>query len=217
MNANNGYKYTRLKDFSYLKGEDTTQRSLGMCLSDSLDRTFQYGGEVGSNSGPQNAQCQSFMADKCANKWDGFCEYYYKQCGKDGPSRYQGPNTVWRPGVDKFGLNQPISLGETLLKNTAERKYCEMKNCKSTMVPLNPMDPYSPKVKLYTSYEGCTPVCKVDSKTIDSDPVMDRLLRNPNVGAGTLINICNTAKNENIDLGDTKIGRVCKRYHELNR
>jgi len=212
----NGYNYARIKTFSNLGNQDTEVNSLEMCINDTMDRRFQLGGTVGVNSGPQNAQCQSYMADRCAKKWDGYCEYYYQNYGPNGPPQYQWPNTVWRPWEETLGMNQNISLGETLLKNTAERKYCELKQCKPVYTPLNPMDPFSPKVPIYQTYAGCVPECKVNPSTIDEDPVMNRLIANPRAGASTLINICNTSRNQGISLGSTKIGKLCEQY-EINK
>lgn len=214
------YKYATISKFSGdIRDENPEHRALAMCLSDTLDRKFKYGGTVGANSGPYDPQCQSFMAQRCAEKWDGFCEYYYQQYGPNGPSmnRNAWPSPVWRPWEEKYGLNLNLTLGEQLLRDTAERKYCKMTNCSTTTQPLDPTNPNSVKVTSYTDYTGCTPVCTVNPATIDSDPVMNRILANPTAAAGTVINICNTSRNQNINLRGTRLGEVCDRYHELRK
>jgi hypothetical protein len=210
------YKYASIKNFSNINPQNNNpeQRALGMCLADTYDRKFQYGGTVGANSGPRNEQCQNFMAQRCANKWDGFCEYYYQQYGPNatGIMQTNWPNPVWRPWEEKYGLNPRMSLGDQLLKNTAERRYCKLQNCPPTVRSLDPTDPNSVKVTSYDTYVGCVPVCTVNPSTIDADPVMNRVLENPTVAAGTLINICNTSHNQGINLNGTRLGEVCKRY-----
>ena len=213
------YKYANIRNFSNIQDQNPEHRALAMCLSDTLDRKFKYGGEVGANSGPRNQQCQSFMAQRCADKWDGFCEYYYQQYGPNGTAmnRTAWPSPVWRPWEEKYGLNLQLSLGDQLLRDAAERKFCKLINCNATVQPLDPMDPNSVRVTTYSDYTGCVPVCTVNPKTIDDDPVMNRILDNPTVAAGTVINICNTSKNQGINLSGTKIGAVCDRYHQLTK
>lgn len=78
------------------------------------------------------------------------------------------------------------------------------------------MNPNSPKITYYTNPinedSGCVPVCRVDPTQIDNDPVMNRMLANPLAAAPVMINICNTAKREGINLNGTKLGKVCQRY-----
>ena len=208
--------YVRIKNFGFTSATPETtnpdHKALGMCLSDTLDRKFKYGSAVGANSGPRSMQCQNYMAQRCADKWDGFCEYYYQQYGPNGSTPLipgAWPNSVWRPWEEAYGLNFQMSLGDQMLKNAAERKYCKLQNCTPTVSPLDPTDPNSVKVATYADYTGCVPVCKVDPQTIDKDPIMNRVLQNPTIAAGTLVNICNTSKREGINLTGTKIGQLC--------
>jgi hypothetical protein len=206
-------QYSSLKQFSNINPD--LNRPIGLCISDTLDRKFQYGGTMGSNSGPMNPTCQAYMAERCAKKWDGFCEYYYKQYGPNGqkwPVQQTWPNTVWRPWEAQYGISQNLTMGDQLLRNTAERKYCTLSGCRPVVKPLDPTDPNSPMVTTYDSYEGCIPTCKVNPSEIDNDPVMNRMLANPDIAPATLINICNTCKNKNIDLRGTKIGTLCSNY-----
>ena len=89
-------------------------------------------------------------------------------------------------------------------------------NCTPKCEPFDPTNPNSPTVTYYGEADGadvdCIPVCNVNPAIIDNDPVMDRMLENTDAAAGTIINICNTARNNDTDLSGTKIGAVCDRY-----
>lgn len=176
---------------------------LQMCMMESADRSFEFGGAIGKMTGPNSDKCQQYMAERCAKQWDGFCEYFYRSHDQIAL------NPIARPWENTYGFDVPMTTGENLLRNTAEVKYCEFPICEPRVEPFNPI---GLTTHTLTYKNHCTPICSVDPKTIDSDVVMDRLLQDPVVGAGTLVNICNTSKNYNIDLSGTKIGTFCQNY-----
>ena len=185
---------------------------LSMCLVETMDRKLQFGGEMGRMSGPRSEQCQSFLSQRCAKQWDGFCEYVYNQYGENGswPNNKPTFNPLYSNWERNQGLAQPYPIGEHLVHNTAKEKYCTYTDCQVSQEPFSPFVANSPLIKKYKG--RCIPVCKVDPKTIDQDPVMERVLANPMANAGLLINICNTSKREKIDLSNTKIGSLCEKY-----
>jgi hypothetical protein len=190
---------------------------IAMCLSQGLDRKFSYGGAAGNLTGPQSAQCQNMFADRCAKEWDGFCEYYYQEYGKNGKNGNNRiwPNVVSRQWEAKYNIPSYATLGDHLLRNTAERKYCTYVNCSPQMAPFNPLDPNSPFISTNKTIgvSGCVPLCSnINPKTIDSDPVMNRMLENPEPVLPTLVNICNTARQQKINLKGTKLGNVCENF-----
>lgn len=195
-----------------------TNHPLTMCLATTMDRRFQNGSAPGQNSGPRSMQCQTYMAQRCADKWDGFCEYFYKEHGSEGqwPDNQKWPIYNARQWEVDAGLAQSLTTGEQLLRNTAERKYCTYTNCTPVCEPFDPTNPNSPTITYYVGPDGsqasCKPICNVNPSLIDNDPVMDRMLANPEVAAGTLINICNTAHNTRTNLNGTKLGKVCDNY-----
>lgn len=211
--------YANYTDF----GAHTRQRDAGanhpltMCLTDSMDVSFQNG-SVGHLFGARSRNCQLYMSERCANDWDGFCEYYYRERGTGDrwPDGHTYPNTVHaRPWECAYGLNFPLTTGEHLLRNAAERRFCDMANCQKQCELFNPMDPNSPTISYFTNNElgeTCIPVCRVNPTDIDADTVMQRALENPKATASTLINICNTSKREGTDLSGTNIGAFCERY-----
>lgn len=185
---------------------------LTYCLADTMDSNFQHG----SNSvlyGPRSEKCQTFMAQRCAQNWDGFCEYFYRQHSNENT----WPNSRAWPDMNQptqLAQTSQLSLGEQLLKNTVETKYCTYPTCQPTQVPFNELDPHSPKIIYYKDQFGgsCIPVCSVNPLNIDQDVVMNLALDNPRATGNTLINICNTARREGTNLSGTRLGIVCDNY-----
>jgi hypothetical protein len=201
---------------------------LRYCMQTSMDTSFNNGSIGGSFiGGPRSSNVQNYMAERCSKKFDGFCEYFYKQNQLGGTWEHNRlwPNTVNKtsnpqgsstPQFDTF--NQTI--GDFFLGNTAERKYCTYLNCVPIYQPFDPTNPNSPSIVQYKDPTGqsqnCFPICRVDPKTQDlnNDPVMNRILDKPETAAPTIINICNTAKREGTDLSGTRIGAVCNNYFQ---
>jgi hypothetical protein len=190
-------------------GSSDPNQPLTMCLQDTMDVKFHNGG-IGNLYGPRSQRCQLYMSERCAKKWDGFCEYFYRshQSPSQWPDNQQWPNTVspWSYGV-------ALSTGDQLLQNAAERKYCKYVNCAPKSELFNPTNPAGPSITYYESStnDPCIPVCRVNPSSVDEDPVMERLLENPRAGGPVLINICNTAKREGTNLKGTKLGRMCSK------
>jgi len=192
---------------------------LTYCLVDTMDRNFQHA-PVGNLYGPRSQKCQQYMAERCAEKWDGFCEYYYVANNpmSGWPNNQAWPNTVM-PRAWVGDLGSPLSTGEQLLQNTAEIKYCTYENCIPRHEIFDPMNPNSPTLTYYNDPNGygmnCIPICnKLNVSELDTDPVMQRMLANPKAAAPTLVNICNTAEREGINLSGTQLGGFCQRYKE---
>ena len=177
-----------------------TDNPLTYCLVDSMDKNFLHGSN-GIRYRPESKECQLYMSEKCANEWDGFCEYSYQT------------NTQKRPPsiVTKLSSIHPcgtvLSVADNLLASTAERKYCTYEDCKQTQSNFDPMNPNGVKLNFYADENGnmqtCTPVCRVNIETINEDPVMQRLVENPDAAPALLHNICKTAQKENVDLSST--------------
>lgn len=190
-----------------------TNNPLTYCMTYSLDRKFQHGGAIGNLTGPGSAKCQNYMGERCAQNWDGFCEYFYEENGRNAkwPNNRRWPIYNARQIDVDVGSPAFLNAGDQLLKQTAERKYCTFQNCAKICEPFDPTDPNSPKITYYTdsNYAStCTPVCKVDPTTIDADPVMNRMLANPRAAASTLVQLCTNGQN----LKGTKLGGMCDLY-----
>ena len=212
------YSYASISRFGQPSGSPNLNDPLTYCLTDSMDKNFQHG-VIGVTSGPRSKRCQSYMAERCATNWDGFCEYFYQEHrnpSKQWPNNRSWPDTL----VPKFwtGQTSSLTIGDQLLKNSAETKYCTYPSCYPRTELFNPLDPNSPRITYWVPRDdsggGCIPVCRVDPTTVDDDVLMDKMLSNPVASKDTIINICNTARREGVDLSGTKIGGVCKRYFE---
>jgi hypothetical protein len=194
-----------------------TNDPLTYCLVDTMDKSFQHG-SIGHLFGPRSQKCQAYMSERCANNWDGFCEYSYKtntpQSGA-WPNAQIWPDTQQPKAWNTALAGTALSTGEQLLANTAMRKYCTFNNCPPPRCePFDPTNPDSPNISYYDNSYNCIPTCTVDPSIIDNDPVMDRMISNPKAASTTLINICNTARRTGAALGGTKIGNFCNRYFQ---
>jgi hypothetical protein len=188
-------------------------------MVDTADKNYQHG----SNSvdfGPRSQKCQLYMAERCAKKWDGFCEFFYREHNNTSFQRNQPyPNcNINQSYLGSYGLNPQLTTGQQLLSNTAQLKYCDFANCQAKYEPFDPMNPNSPMISYYVDGalgENCIPICnKINVAELDNDPVLNRLIADPMAGGATLINMCNTAQREGIDLNNTKLGVVCRNYHQ---
>jgi hypothetical protein len=122
------------------------------------------------------------------------------------------PNTLQSRDWEPCGLKTSLSTGQQLLENVGEKKYCKYVNCQPKKELFNPLDPNSPYITMWNEPSGfgdnCIPVCGIeDPSTIDQDPVMNRMLANPEVAPSTLIKIC---QGDTSYLNGTKIGRFCQ-------
>lgn len=123
---------------------------------------------LGQNSTP----CQIYMATRCAQKWDGVCEYL-----ASGEANNVSRNaSIVTTQTNASGLTP----GDILLVNTAQKKYLAAMlgpNCSLRTEQFDPINPSSPFISRYVG--ECYPIYAVDSQTIDQDPVMNRILDKP--------------------------------------
>lgn len=177
---------------------------LSYCLNDNIDQKFLHGTNP-SITGQDSKPCQAFLADYCADKWDGFCEIASKNNNISFPDNISG-STKGHLGM---------TSGDILIKNTASRKYMVgMGNCIQKFEPFDPTVADSPMISYWIPNEGnytgnCTPIYAVDPITIDNDIVMNKILAKPSIAIDILINIYNTMLNNNSinQLRDTKLGK----------
>lgn len=177
-----------------------------------MDKAFQHSPN-GEQYGPSSRPCQLYMAERCAKNWDGFCEYSYVYNGASGewPNNQSRPNTMQPPAW--AALQPNTSAGDQLLANAAERRFCEYPSCVKRCEPFDPLNPNSARITWFENPVGgsCVPVCRVDPGSVDSDPIMRRLVQRPGVAPGLLLNICNTAEREGVSLAGTDLGNLCSR------
>ena len=177
---------------------------LTYCLGNDMDQRFLHGGHA-DTYGQSSKNCQLFMSQYCAKKWDAFCEIASKNPSKLYPNQLQNCN-------NSCGLaDRKLTAGETLIYNTAATKYLiKMHNGEKKWQPFDPTVPSSPMI-CYWERTNCgqkVPEYAVDPSKIDDDIVMNKILANPVIALDILINIYNTMKRYKTlsKLQNTKLG-----------
>lgn len=220
MNCN----YSTIGDFGPGAGLAPQNDPLTYCVLTGVESEFQHllgGGLLGPNSG----QCQKFMAQYCATKgWDGICEYKSNDANTRYPnmvSSCNGPNgSCMGPGI-----GNAMTSGQMLIRNTAAEKYIVAMsgNCRRVYEPFDPTVADSPLLSSWVpdgkscmgsghcnnSPNACVPIYDVDAKTIDMDPVMNKILMQPWIAQDILGNIFQNRKRTGrlAELANTKLGR----------
>lgn len=179
---------------------------LTYCMGQNMDQCFLHGGNAriyGQHSKP----CQQYLSQYCADKWDGFCEFASQNISVMYPDQFSDSTNA---GV--VGCNGGTA-GDALIFNTAARKYLsKMNGAHKKWEPFDPTVATSPMVSYWVSdYASSTqgiPEYSVNSKEIDNDPVMNKILAKPVIAMNILINIYNTMKRYNTisSLKGTRLG-----------
>lgn len=178
---------------------------LSYCAVSSADSNFTH--TLGQTFGPESSQCQQFMSLYCANDWDDICE------SKSYDSKRGLPNMNPMNSVEMCVNDQELTQGEILIANTASEKYLSMMsgNCQAQYEPFDPTVASSPLIRklrpvpddctsrngqmsLRSSSNKCIPIYEVDPKTIDNDPVMNKIIAKPAIWINGLLNIYRNAK-----------------------
>lgn len=219
--------YRELQDFAPNIDNDYSRDPVYYCTTEYLDSQFLHGAQ-GRTFGKYNKHCSEFLAARCAANWDHICE----KMSNDQETRF--PNTASPLGAPYSGFQDYASLeltyGEQLLRDTAFKKYkVKSFDCNLKCELFDPTVPNSPLVCYETrtadtygsnpsnihlgDVEGgvCSSTYKItpeQSKVLDSDPVMNRLLARPQLAMDLLEEIYRTMKAEGslILLRNTKLG-----------
>lgn len=190
-------KYRNISDTRY---KNPDRSPLSYCIRSDLDNEFSHGAISESICSPYGRNCQSYMSDYCAAKWDGICE----NLSKDRNINY--PNSI-----DINNSSSNLTAGEILISNTASRKYLKSvgNSCELKSEPFDPTVASSPLIHYWVG--DCEPEYRVDPKTIDSDPVMNKILDNPRIAWTLLVNIYRNCKRRR-DINSLRGTRLYKFY-----
>ena len=192
--------YASIVNFGQSVEKSKLVNPLSYCMTSDLDNNFVH--TAGQINGPYSKACQMFMSDYCSKEWNGICEVASRNTNN------QYPNTAMPWYCDKkgqgaclgVGIGSQFTQGDNLIRNTAAKKYLSnmSSNCCMKYEPFDAQVPSSPMISYWEAdcslRSGCTPVYEVDPKTIDSDPVMNKILSKPILGMDILLNIYNSAK-----------------------
>lgn len=183
---------------------------LSYCAVNGLESSFSHTlGASASLIGPTSENCQRYMGAYCAKNWDGVCEYVYHNTNRMIPNQVAGCSTNIGGPCNGSGLGNQSTYGQLLLRNTASEKYLKgmSSNCVQQFFPFDPTVADSPLISKWVSKQSvgdgdcgigcgsnvCVPYYGVDPVTIDSDPVMNKILEQPWIAMDILVNIYNNA------------------------
>jgi hypothetical protein len=158
---------------------------LTYCIGNNASQRFNHGSHA-ATYGQNSKACQVYMSNRCAQNWDGVCEY---AASNQANEEYgQVADTMFAGNHQTIGL----SPGEVLLKNTAEDRFrAGMLNCELRTEPFDPVNPSSPYISYYVG-QNCIPQYAVDPSTIDQDVIMNKILDRPHIAKQLLVNLKNT-------------------------
>lgn len=183
-------------------------------VGESVDQNMLHGSSSATINGQYSKNSQIFMANYCANRWDGFCEL----ASTDKTISYAN-NLDEFMGKSCMGMTQ----GDMLILNTARVKYLiDPGNQVLVKEPFDPNVANSPFIYYWkkddgdmeTSRRGVInyinkePRYAVNPETIDGDIVMDKILTKPGLYSEILNNIYSTMERtgELDQLRGTKLG-----------
>lgn len=204
-------QYRKLMNFAPNNKSLEVENPISYCIGDTIDRNFNHGASNSYIYGCQSKPCQAFMSSYCAQDggWDGFCEYSAQNTNVSYPNQLQ----PWNGGVTN------LTSGQILIRNTAAKRFLkEMTGpCKLKVEPFDPTVPTSPMIAMWepmfsegiSGEDACKPIYSIrDTKDIDRDPVMNKLLDDPTIGFDILVGILNTMRKEGrlSELKGTRLG-----------
>lgn len=167
---------------------------LAYCMVSEVNLGFNQGSAAMGNLNKYSRECQLFMSQRCAENWDEFCELSSQAVGNGYQQFSQETTRLFENepsnGFEYKGLNS----GQILVRNTAKQKYVNtvMGQCSIEEMDFDPNVVATPSIRYWKSQNGgvCLPTYAVsDPKTIDQDPVMNKLLDEPKIALDVLVSI----------------------------
>jgi hypothetical protein len=214
--------YAVISNFGAGAGQSINNNPLAYGLVSGLESGFHH--TLGMNlMKPDSENVQRFFAQYCADpsntsEWNkgGVCNIVYKDKRTHVVNTGGNCSNSVPPEVE-------MTYGQSLLRNTVTERYLKYmsNNCKIKEYPFDPTVANSYKLRKWVPQTngcqdgncglgqggGCVGIYDVDAKSIDSDPVMNELLKQPWVAIEVLINIYNTRMKEGTmkDIVGTKL------------
>ena len=176
--------------------------SLQYCFGNKSDSIMMFG------HGPLNDSrtAQVYSANYCSKNWDRICEITSMD-NDTNVINLMKPNTTRR-----------LTRGQILIRNTAVVKYMVgISGAVKKREYLYPEDSSSPIVTYWSPKNDLYPMrteFSVDPYNIDSDPVMNKILEQPQIAIDILDSIHNNMKRTNKleQLNGTKLGNFFMIY-----
>jgi hypothetical protein len=184
--------YISISNFGNVEKNLPVNDPLTYCLVPGLENGFLHGG-IGPNLlNSESKECQLFMGDYCAKKWDDKCEWASNNQESFVSSMFSSHCNDIMKGI-------PLTKGDVLVRNTADRKYLTnmSSNCKLKYTPFDPTVSSSPMISWWESEcpnSQCVPQYTIKPENLDNDPVMNKILAKPYIAMDILITIKNNMK-----------------------
>lgn len=211
--------YVSLGSFGSPQNNPLSYVAVGNAIESGFMHTL---GGKGSFVDPDSPQSQFFSAQFCGNSdWkDGICEYMSKDPTYGAMVNAVAPcnNPL---GDFGNGMGSALTKGQMLIRNAAAERFLMFmsNNCSKYYEPFDPTVADSPLISKWkpngnasgmgingagcNSSQGClgsnvcVPIYGVDEKTIDNDPIMNKILQQPWIAMDVLVNMYNNALNMN--------------------
>ena len=177
-------QYTRFIDFG--KGMNPQVQSplspanpLTYCMFPTVGSQFTHGSpSSGLLYDTNNVNCMSFMAERCQNEWDGFCDAYIElNIDTYWPNVAVIDTTAFE--LAQFFLKKNNTVGENLLRNAAQRRFIVYPDQqKPDFQPFDYNTANSPTIAIYPNNITGPSILKnlVDP---DNDLLILKMMQNP--------------------------------------
>lgn len=194
MKKSSSYQYQNISSFGHQVKALAVNNPLSYCLSNGMDNSFMHGGHAGKILNRDSKPCQSYISEYCSNNWDEYCELESKNDSKLFNALNTEQNTLKNATVG-------LTAGEVLLYNTASKKYVIRREgtCKLVSTQFDPTVASSPMFTEWVGGNGicslssctdsggdCVPIYGVNPQTINSDPLMNKILDKPAIALDIL-------------------------------
>lgn len=177
--------YARIIDFG--KGMNEQAKSplnpanpLSYCMFPTLNSQFIHGSlSSGLLYDTNNAACTNFMAERCVDSWDGFCDAY-QMLNVD--SYWPNTASIDSQAFDlaQFFIQNRPSVGDNLVRNTMYRRFIVLPDECPSVQPFDPTVAASPPVTIYqNSVTSSSRLRNLDD--VDNDPWVSKMVENPRV------------------------------------
>jgi hypothetical protein len=196
----NRSNYVPLRNFGTSLSTNLRTDPIGFSIYRDIDSFFDEG-SLARTFGPKNKTSQLYMAEKCSKNWDGACELL---------SRNNETSVVNLGKVDSPVFKTPetsnMSIGDFLIENSAQRRFCNLDTCSIDEELYNINDPTSPLVKEIGG-NSCIPVC-TPPQDPDKDILLNKILNQPHKHIDLLLNMYHNCKNNRESYKNTRIDKI---------
>lgn len=163
-----------------------------LCLMSDVDKNFEIG-DQGRNFGPDHKNCQLLIGEyiATANKWDMICETAASLCTPSISGLLFNP-VNYTLTYEETRMTQ----GEVFLYVAGLLKYGKFYNCRKECILFDPLNPSSKIITDVIALDASSRILydNIDTKNLDNDMLLNKLLEKPSVFYRILLGIYSTYK-----------------------